>query len=68
MNFSSAGVIRDKLGDYNYVIMAINCMTALTICMWTSEYVVQGVRRKRRARYSQDDVDLEKKAAQAARP
>lgn len=35
------GVIRDKLGDYNYVIMAINCLTALTIIMWGTEAVIR---------------------------
>ncbi|XP_034245836.1 uncharacterized protein LOC117647943 [Thrips palmi] len=57
------GVIRDKLGDYNYVIMAINSLTALTICMWSTEIGVTAMRRRRRA--LQDDVDVEKKAVKS---
>ena len=62
----STGVIRDKMGNYNYVIVAVNVMTALCIIMWTTEFIIVAIRKRRRAQAAQGAADIEKVAKQAS--
>ncbi|XP_026276324.1 uncharacterized protein LOC113205080 [Frankliniella occidentalis] len=48
------GLIRDRFGSYNYVIITVNCMTALTITMWSTEFAILAVLRRRKGRTAKE--------------
>lgn len=60
---SHAGVIRDLTGSYVFCIIFINIVTAITLVMWTIEFLIKRMKSRRKLNHiaepGQDNKNLE---------